>query len=211
MSETRLNQLLAETQWITSDWHFGEERLDLLCRPFETTEEHDETIIDKHNSVVDHDDVVLVLGDVTNENSLKSLETVHRLNGRKILIRGNHDRKHDDVELLRYFEFVVDEGEGLVIESETIDEPCYATHYPTQGRSDMFNLVGHVHGAWRVQLNMLNVGLDAFGYAPCPMSRIQFFRDAIRKHYDLDIWAAYNDVNESHKALLDGKTKYYNP
>ncbi len=33
-----------------------------MCRPFHSTEDHDETIIRNHNSVVEPDDVVLCVG-----------------------------------------------------------------------------------------------------------------------------------------------------
>jgi len=41
------------------------------------------------------------------------------------------------------------------------EEEVYIDHYPTNGKSDIFNVVGHIHGTWKVQRNMVNVGVDA--------------------------------------------------
>jgi calcineurin-like phosphoesterase family protein len=59
-------------------------------RPFETIEEHDEILVQRWNSVVRPQDKVYHLGDVVMNRS--SLPIVSRLNGRKILIKGNHDK-----------------------------------------------------------------------------------------------------------------------
>lgn len=181
--------------------------MDVMCRPFGSTEEHDETLIQNHNRLVQPDDVVLCVGDVTNKDAPSHLDLVRRLHGRKILIRGNHDAPHSDADLRPYFECVIDDGAGLELEYEGI--ALYATHYPTQGRTDRFNIVGHVHGVWRCQLNMLNVSVDNFGFAPCNIDRVPFFVSAITEYYDRDVWVAYEDVNESFRRSRGRKTRYF--
>ena len=84
-------------RFVISDWHFGHEnswkkfkRPDgSPMRPFSSTEEMDETMIERHNSKVGPNDVVYMLGDVVINK--KSLHHVKRLNGKKRLVRGNHD------------------------------------------------------------------------------------------------------------------------
>ena len=84
-------------RFVVSDWHFGHEnswkkfkRSDgSPLRPFSSTEEMDETMIERHNSKVGPNDVVYMLGDVVINR--KSMHHVKRLNGKKRLIRGNHD------------------------------------------------------------------------------------------------------------------------
>ena len=201
-----MENAIARIKWLVADWHFGESRLDRMCRPFTSTEEHDETLIENHNRLVSPDDVVLCVGDVTSFDAVDHLCLVERLNGEKILVRGNHDERHSDSELLRYFQYVVGNGNGLAFEYGDIS--LYATHYPTQGRRDRFNIVGHVHGAWRYQLNMLNVGVDCFGYFPCHIDRVPFFLDAITNHYDRDVWAAYEEVNENFRGQRGKTTRY---
>lgn len=78
--------------WFISDTHFGHAKVleyEPIARPFKTLEEMHEVMIDRWNSVVRDRDTVYHLGDfVFGRNNIKIAE---RLNGRKILIMGNHD------------------------------------------------------------------------------------------------------------------------
>lgn len=58
-------------------------------RPWDNTDEMDEALIENWNKVVTPEDEVYVLGDVTMNR--KALPTIGRCNGRKHLIKGNHD------------------------------------------------------------------------------------------------------------------------
>jgi calcineurin-like phosphoesterase family protein len=89
-------------RFVISDTHFGHtnswEKFKLPdgspLRPFTSTEEMDEAMIERWNAKVKPGDTVYHLGDVVINK--KSLHLVSRLNGRKILIRGNHDIFKDD-------------------------------------------------------------------------------------------------------------------
>jgi calcineurin-like phosphoesterase family protein len=89
-------------RFVISDTHFGHtnswEKFKLVdgspLRPFTSTEEMDETMIERWNAKVKPGDTVYHLGDVVINK--KSLHLVSRLNGRKILIRGNHDIFKDE-------------------------------------------------------------------------------------------------------------------
>jgi calcineurin-like phosphoesterase family protein len=89
-------------RFVVSDTHFGHtnswEKFKLAdgspLRPFTSTEEMDETMIERWNAKVQPQDTVYHLGDVVINK--KYLNLVERLNGRKILIRGNHDIFKDD-------------------------------------------------------------------------------------------------------------------
>lgn len=59
-------------------------------RPFTSTEEMDETMVDNWNRVVRPQDKVYHLGDIA--MSKRPLHAIMpRLNGEKVLIKGNHD------------------------------------------------------------------------------------------------------------------------
>lgn len=58
-------------------------------RPWTTPEEMDEAMVEKWNAVVKPHDKVYHLGDVVMR--VKDLDIMRRLNGDKVLIRGNHD------------------------------------------------------------------------------------------------------------------------
>lgn len=74
-------------------------------RGFETSEEHDEHLIKKWNSVVNKRDLTFILGDVTNE-SKKHYHLLDRLQGRKIVVGGNHDFPKHSRELLNHVESI---------------------------------------------------------------------------------------------------------
>jgi calcineurin-like phosphoesterase family protein len=78
-------------KWFTSDFHFDHQKvIDHCCRPFATTHDMNDQLIAIWNATVGKDDVVFYLGDFT-VKSHKSKEYVRQLNGRKVMIPGNHD------------------------------------------------------------------------------------------------------------------------
>lgn len=84
--------------------HFGHKRM-AQHRGFQDEFHHDENLIEQYNSVVNKKDLVYILGDITMENPDYYYQ-LDRLNGRKIVIMGNHDRPKDIPELLKYVESV---------------------------------------------------------------------------------------------------------
>lgn len=84
-------------RFMISDTHFGHtnswqrfKRPDgSPLRPFTSTEEMDETMVERWNAKVGPNDTVYHLGDVVINR--KSLHHIKRLNGKKRLVRGNHD------------------------------------------------------------------------------------------------------------------------
>ena len=82
--------------FLCSDHHLGHVGMITFTRQdgtplrgFSSIEEHDEYLIEQHNKVVSKNDKVYYLGDVT--FSKKNLYLVQRMNGDKVLIKGNHD------------------------------------------------------------------------------------------------------------------------
>jgi len=85
------------TSWLISDTHFGHEKTCTVfkradgspLRPFSCAEEMDEFMVTAWNERVRTNDKVYHLGDVVINR--KFLHILGRLNGDKVLIRGNHD------------------------------------------------------------------------------------------------------------------------
>ena len=95
--------------FLTSDTHFGHagvcrfthpDDATVKLRPWDNADEMDEEMIRRWNDRVRPTDKVYHLGDVVINR--KALKTLHRLNGDKVLIRGNHDI-FPDVEYREYF------------------------------------------------------------------------------------------------------------
>lgn len=81
------------TIWFTSDTHFGHHRIIELCdRPFDNVDHMNSVIVNNFNEVIQPDDTLVHLGDVALGSISDSLPVVSRINGRKILVPGNHDR-----------------------------------------------------------------------------------------------------------------------
>jgi calcineurin-like phosphoesterase family protein len=94
--------------FLTSDTHFGHAGVCRFTeadgvtkiRPWTDPDEMDEEMVRRWNDTVRPNDKVYHLGDVVINR--KSLATMARLNGDKVLIRGNHDI-FPDVEYRKYF------------------------------------------------------------------------------------------------------------
>ena len=98
--------------FVTSDYHFRDWKNSPL---HESTEEEELQHIALWNSVVGKDDLVLYVGDfydsvpVTCNGGVADLQDLlGRLNGKIVLIKGNHDKMDDSIYRLA-FEDVVDE------------------------------------------------------------------------------------------------------
>ncbi|MGN0401517.1 MAG: metallophosphoesterase [Acetatifactor sp.] len=85
---------MMEKVFFIADPHFGGESIIRYeNRPFASAEEMDKVLVERWNAVVSKQDTVYVLGDFSmfmDDN--KDYELLQVLNGRKILIMGNHDR-----------------------------------------------------------------------------------------------------------------------
>lgn len=82
--------------FLTSDTHFGHVNICKFTnydgsktRPWDSVEEMDEDMVQRWNNTVGPKDKVYHLGDVVINR--KSLQILDRLNGDKVLIKGNHD------------------------------------------------------------------------------------------------------------------------
>ena len=190
--------------FFTSDLHINDSRLNLYSRDlvFKDAKEVNEHIIKVWNETVGKDDLVYLLGDISMDR--EGLEILGQLNGDKILIKGNYDisvedggtAKYEinDKILSKYFTKVVND-----LEIEIGGEKVYLNHFPTNAKVDVFNIVGHIHGCWKVCRNMVNVGLDAWHFTPVSEDLIKFQMNGIRVHYDQNVYAGELTANIDHR------------
>ena len=135
-------------RFLISDTHFGHtstwEKFTLSdgtpLRPFTSTEEMDETMVDNWNKTVRPQDTVYHLGDVV--IARRHLETVKRLNGRKILIRGNHDIFKDK----DYYEAGFEQIHGVRVFVDQFILSHIPLHPDCVGERFKRNVHGHLHG-----------------------------------------------------------------
>ena len=140
-----------EKIFFTSDTHFHHENIMRYCnRPFSSIEEHDEALVNNWNSVVPEDGIVYHLGDVGFAPRKYMSDLLDRLNGKKILIIGNHDwrRVVADFQFANKFELMTQQM-NLKIENQHIilnhyPMLCYSGTYRKKNEMT-WQLFGHVH------------------------------------------------------------------
>jgi calcineurin-like phosphoesterase family protein len=125
--------------FLTSDTHINHENIKTYCqRPDDFTS----LILKRWNERVRPEDTVIHLGDVIMGHRAAIKEILAGLNGTKILIRGNHDRKGSCSWWMDHgFNFACD---GMKFRN------CWLTHEPDSARaggSDL-NIHGHLHNIW---------------------------------------------------------------
>ena len=155
-------------------------------RPFANVEEMNETIIERINSKVKSNHSLYILGDVFWGRGAEANVALRRLNGKKYLIRGNHDKFLDDKDFDQsIFEWVKDLHK--VKHAKKIFVLC---HYPILEwpgyYRGYFHCYGHVHSSYlkddekyngqaRLAVlgnNAINVGVDANNFMPVSADEI---------------------------------------
>lgn len=158
----------------TADLHFHYKPF-LPGRPFASAEEMDEAMIRLWNETVTDEDTVYVVGDVGYNDGYVPGDALGRLQGRKHLIRGNHDTGFENApKLFDYFETVTDFNE--IDDGETHILLC---HYPILYRKRGYMIHGHLHQArgpeydiLRQMPRMLNAGVDVNFYRPVTLAQL---------------------------------------
>ena len=174
---TKLNR--EPKDFFTSDTHFSQERtLEFSKRPFKSVYDMDDTLISNWNSVVYAQDTMFHLGDfgIMNEIKYLSSKTIK-------LLRGNYDTSEFIAKLLDFDDRVV------IIESNYDYCGIKLIHEPENAiNKDYFYLFGHIHNNQRVKKNGLNVGTDCHNFYPIDLKTIMFYKEAIEKHYDENVF-----------------------
>lgn len=160
--------------FLTSDTHFSHSNIIKYCdRPFTSTEEMNEELVRRWNSVVGKDDIVYHLGDFMMGSKEDIRIMVARLNGRIKLVMGNHDRYKP----AHYREL------GF---AEVYDRPIVVgnfwilSHAPIEGmvgkEIPFVNIYGHVHDDSRFMTfapSGICVCVERWHYAPVDFQELQ--------------------------------------
>lgn len=164
--------------FFTADSHFG--HAGILAprmhapRPFATIEEHDETLVAGWNAVVGPHDTVWHLGDFAYRcPEAHAAAIFDRLNGRKFLVRGNHEKIGVR---LPWDAPVADVTRIRVPLPEGGERGIWLSHYahrtwPHLHRGDI-HLYGHSHGSLPGTSDSTDVGVDCWNWQPASLERI---------------------------------------
>jgi len=139
--------------WISSDHHLQHKNILKYqpdTRPFQNLEEHDEEIIQRHNSLVKPKDDVYFLGDFAFTSDISYIaKCLKRMNGNKFFIFGNHDKIMHSEDIKKQFIWMKQYYE-LRIHGKKI-APIVLFHYPiyswNRQNYGALHFYGHTHGA----------------------------------------------------------------
>ena len=157
--------------WFTSDTHYWHKNIiQYSKRPFANLTEMHAGLIERWNAVVQPEDVVYHLGDVSFAGKGHTLQVLCQLRGRIRFLRGNHDRQL----VLRPG---LDEDLGSYHELTYHNQRLVLCHYPlltwNKGHHGAWMLHGHCHGNLD-ELNegttRLDVGVDSRHAPYAPLS-----------------------------------------
>ena len=199
MIKYKYNKEESKHIFFTSDTHFDHFNIIRFCkRPWTTTEEMNEGLVERWNKKVGLNDIVFHLGDFCFGGSAEWKKWRNKLNGHIILIRGNHDRKMSAA-MEGLFDDVLYQAQ-LDIDGRSV----YLNHYPfltyggcwRQGNRTVWQLFGHCHtkngicGADSSRLKYLfptqyDVGVDNNNYEPVSWEEIKEIMNIPKKQ---NIW-----------------------
>lgn len=160
-----------------SDNHFLHENIIKYCsRPFKTRDDMDERMKKNWNATVKEGDVVIHLGDlIFTAGSAEVIKTrIAELNGRIILVKGNHDRKGNIWYLNNGIDFVCDRfvwdynGKRILfvhnpahVSPEDILKYHYILHGHQHNNTPFITKVG--------KCTFVNLSVEHIKYTPIPL------------------------------------------
>jgi calcineurin-like phosphoesterase family protein len=171
--------------FFTSDQHYGHSNIIKYCnRPFATSEEMDEVLIENWNKkVTSPDDTVYHLGDFAFKySSQEIINIINRLNGKKVFILGNHDGAN----LLGALHFLKLKSYQLldlkIKDAELGTQHVTLCHYPmiswNQSHRGAWNLFGHHHGSVKdiskfLTPRHLDLSVENHNYSPISFDEVK--------------------------------------
>lgn len=160
--------------YLISDLHiYHENIMKYESRPFRDMDHMIKSILINWNNTVKKDDKVFLLGDVGFHCKEKIKEFVMQLNGRKLLILGNHDRSHS-------VKWWTDCGFQEVSKYPIILKKFYIlSHEPIYLNENMpyMNIHGHLHSQKFDSKQFVNVSVECINYTPIDFETIKIVPD----------------------------------
>lgn len=154
-----------------ADQHYGHKNImSYDCRPFKTVEDMDAEMTRRWNETVAENDTVYVLGDISWHSEEKTCQIFSELNGKKILLRGNHDKFNSAIreQFIKIYDY---------LEIKDNDRPVVLCHYPMPAFKNSFYGTFHLYG--HVHVTMENNMIDRLRYEkeelyskPCEMYNV---------------------------------------
>lgn len=185
--------------WFRADDHFYHNKVIAFCnRPFASLDEMHAHMIAEHNKRVNKKDHVYFLGDFSFSGTTKTTDILSKMNGYKILIKGNHDMAAHKMiacgfnEVHENIHFMLPGGQTVFLShfpyhpmsSYKNHDGIIETQYEDDGSDRRYLhkrivddgsswlLHGHVHEDWKINGRQINVGVDQWDYKPVSVEQI---------------------------------------
>lgn len=188
--------------YFISDLHEGDKNIIKYCnRPFNDIDQQWSFIKENWNKTVRHNDTVYILGDAFWNTVPKSMvrDKLNSLNGKKILIKGNHDSGKITFSNARswgfeaiYHELKIKINKNYMVK---LSHYPYRPHWLKELKCSLFYKLGiyawdfkhkdkrpknegtwlihgHTHSEKRVSGKQINVSVEAWNYTPVSINQI---------------------------------------
>ena len=172
--------------YFTSDLHLGSaEVIGKRHRPFSSVAEMNVRLIENYNRRVSPEDTVFLLGDICQDMPEEEANALIReMNGRKILLFGNHDLHYDPALFVRAEDFLMTDLSG---------RRFVLMHYPMTDwpmrKEGGIHLCGHLHTSMANNLKnraagwfRYDVGVDANEFRPVSLGEILHFYEGYSRY-----------------------------
>lgn len=193
-------------RFLTADLHFDHSNIIKFCdRPFLDVEEMNEKLISNYNSVVRPQDEAWILGDFGMLSSENAKKIFSKLNGKKNLILGNHDRDSRGNVLKHLRHLPWDRPPSDYAEIKQNGHRIILTHYAgltwSASHHGALQAFGHSHGQLNPLPGSIDVGVDNQNYYPISVD--EFIKQAINSLEN------YEDVmDKAIEQLLERKRRW---
>lgn len=179
--------------FLGADYHFSHKSILRFCpdsRPFKDVDEMNEAIVDRHNSMVSPEDTTYMLGDIAFCSATIAAGFLNRMNGKKILITGNHDK--GNLKQNKFRDVFEEIHEYLEIRLPCNTKVCMF-HFPIYSWNEShyggIHFFGHLHSkpALGMKGRCMDVGLDTNNCYPYNMD------DLVEKMKQIEFRNDYKD------------------
>lgn len=165
--------------FLSSDLHLNHGNMITYAkRPFEDVNHMNDEIIKRFNKKIQNDDTLIIVGDFCfcntrggkiGEGGLENSKYwLNKINGNKILIRGNHDPNNKLKTRILSMTFDIAGMNAFIV------------HNPKDyNKNYKINICGHVHEEWKIKfiedVLLINVGVDVWDFYPVDLNYLTDF------------------------------------
>lgn len=167
---------MIQPTFFTADLHLSHENIIKYSnRPFANAQEMNEMLIDNFNTTVPKHGITYILGDVSfDKNVGNTISMLNKLNGKLVLIAGNHDTRNLKVSGFRDCFSDIYSLLDIKIDTYSITLCHYAMVTWNKSHRGALMLHGHSHGMLKDDPNVLriDVGVDCHNYKPISFKEV---------------------------------------